>query len=224
MTSRTNWTCVVIAFLLLLSGASTASAFYNPSSGRFLSRDPIIYPDGANTYAAWYVPSQVDPHGTVSIVCNCYKTVYHGGGPTSTGSHVSFVVTTNCTGLADSCCTTACGNGGGTYEGPGRWELPTAPPSPGDGPGYGNYCGPRCRTGKPPIDCLDAACKQHDSCMGTVWDWVNPLKKMHCEMQLCAAASTCDCSRSPDPFTCRTARFYIMLYSCAKGVSPLPIL
>ncbi len=63
MTSKTTWTSFAIAFLMVLQGASTASAYYNPSSGRFLSRDPIMYPDGANTYAAWYVPSRMDPHG-----------------------------------------------------------------------------------------------------------------------------------------------------------------
>ena len=63
MTSKTAWTSFVIAFLLVLHGASTASAYYNPRSGRFLSRDPIMYPDGANTYAAWYVPASVDPSG-----------------------------------------------------------------------------------------------------------------------------------------------------------------
>ena len=63
MASKSVLTSVVIAFLLALLGADTASAYYAPQSGRFLSRDPIMYPDGANTYAAWYVPMSVDPFG-----------------------------------------------------------------------------------------------------------------------------------------------------------------
>ncbi len=67
MTSKTAWSSFVIAFLLILQGASTANAYYNPSSGRFLSRDPIMYPDGANAYAAWYVPANVDPDGMLAV-------------------------------------------------------------------------------------------------------------------------------------------------------------
>ena len=48
-------------------------------SGRFISRDPIVYPDGANTYAAWYVPAKVDPNGTAKLstgLKRCYGTLH----------------------------------------------------------------------------------------------------------------------------------------------------
>ena len=63
MPSKTLLTRIVVACLFAFVGADTAHAYYAPQSGRFISRDPIMYPDGANTYAAWYVPANVDPMG-----------------------------------------------------------------------------------------------------------------------------------------------------------------
>jgi RHS repeat-associated protein len=37
--------------------------FYHDGLGRFIGRDPLVYPDGYNTYAAWFVPSRLDPQG-----------------------------------------------------------------------------------------------------------------------------------------------------------------
>ena len=64
MLSKSHLTRIVVACLFAVVGANTAQAYYAPQSGRFISRDPIMYPDGANTYAAWYVPAGVDPTGT----------------------------------------------------------------------------------------------------------------------------------------------------------------
>ncbi|RLS59397.1 MAG: RHS repeat-associated core domain-containing protein [Planctomycetota bacterium] len=39
---------------------------YEGRKGRFLSHDPIMYPDGANTYAGWFAMSRVDSNGKQS--------------------------------------------------------------------------------------------------------------------------------------------------------------
>lgn len=36
----------------------------NSTTGTFVTRDPLNYPDGPNTYAAWFVPSNTDLSGT----------------------------------------------------------------------------------------------------------------------------------------------------------------
>ena len=36
---------------------------YLSSLGRFPSHDPLMYPDGFNTYAAWFAPQMLDPSG-----------------------------------------------------------------------------------------------------------------------------------------------------------------
>ena len=38
--------------------------WFESITGRFITRDPLDYPDGANTYAGWFVPDSVDPSGT----------------------------------------------------------------------------------------------------------------------------------------------------------------
>ena len=40
---------------------------YEGRKGRFLSHDPIMYPDGANTYAGWFAPKALDPRGRASV-------------------------------------------------------------------------------------------------------------------------------------------------------------
>jgi len=37
--------------------------YFHDGLGRFISRDPLVYPDGYNTYAAWFAPGQLDPTG-----------------------------------------------------------------------------------------------------------------------------------------------------------------
>ncbi len=53
---------------------------YEGRQGRFLSHDPIMYPDGANTYAGWFASSGVDPFGLfASCVSLGYSLVTVGG-------------------------------------------------------------------------------------------------------------------------------------------------
>ena len=49
--------------------------YYSPGIGTFTTRDPYLYPDGANTYAAWFAPSATDPNG-MAIVPGLWPTVY----------------------------------------------------------------------------------------------------------------------------------------------------
>lgn len=41
---------------------------YNFSTGRFLQKDPLGYINGYNTYAAYFIPHQIDPFGTNVLV------------------------------------------------------------------------------------------------------------------------------------------------------------
>ena len=50
----------LITCLLLSITASPAVAMYNPSIGRYLQRDPLVYPDGLNSYE--YVRSNAQAH------------------------------------------------------------------------------------------------------------------------------------------------------------------
>ncbi len=43
---------------------------YEGSKGRFLSHDPILYPDGENTYAGWFACKGTDPSGLVGGIPN----------------------------------------------------------------------------------------------------------------------------------------------------------
>ena len=36
---------------------------YSPGLGRFISRDPLEYVDGYSTYAAYFIPNELDPTG-----------------------------------------------------------------------------------------------------------------------------------------------------------------
>ena len=79
MLSKSLLTRILVACLFAVVGADAAHAYYAPQSGRFISRDPIVYPDGANTYAAWYVPAKVDPNGTAKLstgLKRCYGTLH----------------------------------------------------------------------------------------------------------------------------------------------------
>ena len=85
---------------------------------------------------------------------------------------------------------------------PKRWR-PAPPTSPGTkwdyyGWGYGWFCG-LLRTGPPswlpkvnppygPIDQLDKACRAHDKCLATCWDFFDPLKQYSCDKALCKNA------------------------------------
>jgi|GEM_PF-2617593 len=55
----------ITSFVCILTTAN-AWAMYDPGTGRFVQRDPLGYPDGMNTYAAYHVMrGGVDPSGQV---------------------------------------------------------------------------------------------------------------------------------------------------------------
>ncbi len=60
--------------------------YRNPATGRFISRDPLGYPDGMNGYAAWHIATRsVDPNGLKAIRVDGNVTSWpsknHGGPP-----------------------------------------------------------------------------------------------------------------------------------------------
>ena len=104
---------------------------------------------------------------------------------------------------------------------------------------YGNYCGPfrkayrsdceaKCpgspqNVGPDPIDDLDAACFNHDCCVGRFIDWINPVWHRYCNKTFCDKLSSLNCSASPHPFECETYRLRAWLLSCGTlGGFPLP--
>ena len=44
---------------------------YSPTLGRFTSHDPIMYPDGGNTYAGWFAVMQMDASGLAVTEDEC---------------------------------------------------------------------------------------------------------------------------------------------------------
>ncbi|MEK7414665.1 MAG: RHS repeat-associated core domain-containing protein, partial [Planctomycetota bacterium] len=76
--------------------------YYSPKIGRFISRDPIGYSDGASLYQAYFLPNQLDPSG-LQI---CDKYIYDECG------HIIMIVAVWCpAGNAGG------GNGGGNNGG-----------------------------------------------------------------------------------------------------------
>lgn len=96
---------------------------------------------------------------------------------------------------------------------------------------YGKYCGFNNRGPGVPIDALDAACKKHDQCLGTVWQFINPINQGCCNAALCADAkkalqSGCAADWAGDPAKQKECEGNAMIVSgafCALGgQSPLP--
>jgi len=57
-------TTLLLTIACALVCADTANAYLHPREGRFMQRDPLGYPDGANLYAAYHVMwGLVDPSG-----------------------------------------------------------------------------------------------------------------------------------------------------------------
>jgi RHS repeat-associated protein len=190
---------------------------YRPLLARWLSRDLVFLPSRTNLYE--YSRSNPllysDPSGLVPVICECLCGIWP--------FRRKLEVETNCTGLIQTCCKKACDDMViCTWN--GKWRRKGQPPPPPDPwPGYGNYCGPRCNEPLPPIDCVDTCCRQHDRCLATFWDWINPFKKMDCQGRFCACLFWCNCNSSPNPSDCKTAKFYMMLWACPTQIWPLPL-
>jgi RHS repeat-associated protein len=86
--------------------------------------------------------------------------------------------------------------------------------------GYGNCCGydRRCNKNSNVIDCLDAACRDHDSSIPTGKEFVRG--KPH--LIFCVQLSRCDCDEHYKPGTkahdqCKSARIQMMIAYCPVG-------
>ena len=55
---------------------------------------------------------------------------------------------------------------------------------------YGLYCGPGSGPGDP-IDCVDQACVEHDSCLATSADWLTLFHRRNCDRELCWRVTAC---------------------------------
>jgi RHS repeat-associated protein len=74
---------------------------------------------------------------------------------------------------------------------------------------YGNWCG-YTRSGQNggPIDQVDLACMLHDYCLATLADACTNFKP--CNRLFCDMVAGADCSKSPDPKSCRSERRKIL--------------
>ncbi|MEM9111658.1 MAG: hypothetical protein AAGC72_16780 [Planctomycetota bacterium] len=69
---------LALCSLVALGVADFAAAEYSPRMGRFMQRDPLGYPDGMNSYAAYHVMYQgLDPSGMDDIRKNKEGHVHH---------------------------------------------------------------------------------------------------------------------------------------------------
>jgi hypothetical protein len=96
-----------------------------------MQRDPLGYADGMSLYLSTATVNKTDPFGKVPISCQCRKWIDSGGGPSNTGSQVSFTVTVDCSGNGDSCCEAACNGSGGSPTGDGNWNIVDSGPDIG---------------------------------------------------------------------------------------------
>ena len=90
--------------------------YYDPTTGEFISRDPLEYVDGMSLYGGYFVPSGLDPTGSVCIKCHCKFL----GEPKE---DVSGWFKTECGGLASTCCRKKCGSAW-----TGKWRICNAIP------------------------------------------------------------------------------------------------
>jgi len=101
---------------------------------------------------------------------------------------------------------------------------------PGD---YGFYCGFNRVGGRDndliPRDCIDIACKAHDECLATIWDWLCTTKRRACNAKMCWDALVCfgpGCSNTKPPHTpagCRgEAALVADVFCSATGMEHMP--
>jgi hypothetical protein len=93
--------------------------------------------------------------------------------------------------------------------------------TPIQSPGYGHYCGPRCWSQFAPVDCMDAACKEHDKCMASIWEWLDLNHKQDCEIIFCKQVNWC-WSEGLYHGDCISALPWISAYACASASFPNP--
>jgi RHS repeat-associated protein len=102
---------------------------------------------------------------------------------------------------------------------------------------YGHYCGPNrkatCDGRSPvfgsanrpkPIDQVDTACADHDCCLQTLSEYIDPCYQHACNVRFCLALRVADCSTSPIPEHCReyAARANALCIATLFGNLPLP--
>ena len=86
---------------------------------------------------------------------------------------------------------------------------------------YGEFCGPFATAPcngqvpdfaiKKPLDRLDVACAEHDCCLATPLQFINPFIQCLCNIPLCAAARDINsCNGSPDKARCNLYRLCIL--------------
>ena len=100
---------------------------------------------------------------------------------------------------------------------PAAPAAPGVPAAPGSGCIYGNYCGP-CNGPGAPIDCYDAACQAHDTCLASIGDWLDPIKKNICEAVFCATLRACKATNAPIKGDRAWTIRLIQLYACSGGL------
>jgi RHS repeat-associated protein len=112
--------------------------YYDPSTGEFISRDPLEYVDGMSLYRGYFAPGGTDPTGKVKLRCSCRC----GNGRRRWKESI----VTDCdSGSANGCCRSACrgkssrprpGSGRKVcYFDDGNWEVDgSIPGDDGSGP------------------------------------------------------------------------------------------
>ena len=221
----------------------------NSIAGRFLSRDPIGYVGNLNGLYEVFESNAfryADPTGNQArlaqanaapgferpVCCRFYGPTLIGG--TSNPLPYNAQVIANPGESSWDACQRVAG---------GYWYTPTVLGVDENGCTgvfhYGNFCGPfrkayrsdceeNCpgspqNVGPDPIDDLDAACFNHDCCVGRFIDWINPVWHRYCNKTFCDKLSSLSCSASPHPFECETYRLRAWLLSCGSlGGFPLP--
>ena len=175
---------------------------YSATLGRFTGHDPILYPDGWNTYAGWFSGNGVDPHG---------KSYIPPGGP-SGGTY--------CDAWPQNCPQTytdrnptenatwyGCYCGGGNPPNPKRASEPIDPMDIG------------CKKHDSCYDSVSPSCRAVEpSIRGWVYD--DRPECQQCDRNLCQSLHDADCSgwaTGPERVRCvQYRRAAMQLFNCAN--------
>jgi RHS repeat-associated protein len=88
--------------------------------------------------------------------------------------------------------------------------------------GYGNWCGYSRSGPQTPVDEVDTACMKHDDCLATALDALTPCRLFLCNRVFCARVAVADCSNSPNPKACESAKTDILTLCAAVIFLPIP--